>query len=131
MAHFGTSALSVPLIVRNFHSLCPRSCWTPLQAFKLDTVRQVVAVNVLPLQGPSVCGLNLLEFRCPLQFAANCALWDSSQDPHLFCGFCCGDSFHTMATSSSSSKMEQQPPDWALLQLDVDLPKNALCFCLG
>ena len=119
MAHFGSSALFVPLIVRIFHSLCHRSCWTLLQAFKSDTVRQVVVVNVLPLQGPSVCGPNLLEWPSPLPFAANCALWDSSQDLHLFCGFCCGDFLPPMATSSGSNKMEQQPPDWALLQLDV------------
>ena len=76
-------------------------------------------MNVLPLQGPSVCGLNPLEWPSPLPFAANCALWDSSQDLHLFCGFCCGDFLPPMATSSGSNKMEQQPPDWALLQLDV------------
>ena len=74
-----------------FTLVCHRSCWTLLLDSKLDTVRQVVAVNVLLLQGPSVCGLNLLEWPSPLPFAANCALQDSFQALHLFCGFCCGD----------------------------------------
>ena len=61
----------------NLSGLCPTFCWTPQQAFKSGIEKQVVAVNVLPLRGPSLCGLNLLKSRCPPQFAANCAALDS------------------------------------------------------
>ena len=75
MAHFGTSALSVPLIVRIFHC------------------------NLLPIV---LRGIHFRICTCFVAFAVVIV-----------------DSLHPMATSSSSNKMEQQPPDWALLQLDV------------
>ena len=60
-----------------------------------------------------------LELSCLLLSLARGSFWYKCP----LCTFDCENfspgSLHPMATSSSSNKMEQQPPDWALLQLDV------------
>ena len=111
----GSSPQASPALSRRWEGLF----WlahTCLCAVTITNVSRHLCEEVTSLE---VGWIMSLELSCLLLSLARGSFWYKCP----LCTFDCENfspgSLHPMATSSSSNKMEQQPPDWALLQLDV------------